>query len=158
MRNIIVIVQLALLAFLTGCSGDSADESEAPPTILSSSSKQAGDIQGTQQLLASGSFNFRVDKDITLLLANLPETSGVIKIYHGTDLYDPQNDIYYPDGRTLVASWRPSNTLHMNISFNSNWEGLLFEWLPESGFEKEQYIFFPASGIGNELILAIQPN
>lgn len=158
MKHIIIIVQFALLGLLTGCGGGSESKPETPPTNLSSSDNQTDDSQGTQQLVADELFDFRVDKDITVLLANLPETHGVIKIYHGTDFYDAQSNIHYPDGKTLLANWRPSNTMQINITFNNNWEGLLIEWLPESGFEKEQYMFFPASEINNELLVSIKPD
>ncbi len=156
------ITHIIFLTLLVGCGGGSESSSQAPEnnesntqTTDSSGNTETNETLDTTQLVAPQSFDFRVDKDVRISFTDLPQTNGVINIYHGTDFYDEQNDIYYPDGKTLLTSWRPKQTKQINVSFNRNWQGLLIEWLPQTGFEKEQYLFFPASQINEELLLSI---
>lgn len=159
------ITLIILLALLVGCGGGSESSSQVPEnnesntqtaaTTESSGNTETNETPDTTQLVAPQSFDFRVDKDVRILLTDLPQTNGVINIYHGTDFYDEQNDVYYPDGKTLLTSWRPKQTQQIKVNFNKNWQGLLIEWLPQTGFQKEQYIFFPASQINEELLLSI---
>ena len=156
------ITHIIFLTLLVGCGGGSESSSQAPEnnesntqTTDSSGNTETNETLDTTQLVAPQSFDFRVDKDVRIFFTDLPQANGVINIYHGTDFYDEQNDIYYPDGKTLLTSWRPKQTKQINVSFNRNWQWLLIEWLPQTGFEKEQYLFFPASQINEELLLSI---
>ena len=156
------ITHIIFITLLVGCGGGSESSSQAPEnnesntqTTDSIGNTETNETLVTTQLVAPQSFDFRVDKDVRIFFTDLPQTNGVINIYHGTDFYDEQNDIYYPDGKTLITSWRPKQTKQINVSFNRNWQGLLIEWLPQTGFEKEQYLFFPASQINEELLLSI---
>ena len=144
-----------MLLILNGCGGGGDTQNAPIPSANSAPKADTNDSLGSQKLVASESFNFRVDKDVTIILTSKPQTKGVIKLYHGTDFYDEQDGVYYPDGKTLLASWIPSQAMEIDISFNNNWEGLLIEWLPQSGLEKEQYIFFPASQIGQEITISL---
>lgn len=104
---------------------------------------------------ASPSFNFSVDKAIEIQFSSLPATDGVLNLYSGSDFYDSELDIHYPDYQTLLASWRLSEQGQYQVMFNQNWQYLILEWVPESAVASEQYFYFPASQLNNLLTLTL---
>ena len=139
------LIKLAIIGFwvqlVSACGGGSEGSEPQPAAPTPSPTTPPAPLQ-TADIQAEASFDFRVDRTITVNLGEAPPGRGVINIYHTTAFYDPNLDKYYPDYSSLIASWRPSVDNPHQVSFNRNWGGLLFEWVPESAELTEQTYYF----------------
>jgi hypothetical protein len=143
--NFIVITA----AFLVACGGGSEEDNEGL------ASQPINSQPDSSTLLAADIFDFRIDRDIVIVLTNRPNGHGFINVYHGTSHYDSQNNIYYPDGDTFLTSWQPDNIDQISVAFNKNWSGLLFEWQPSTGQARELYIYYPASQLSDTVYVTL---
>ena len=155
MRLYTVMLVMFLFYLLSACGGggdsdtDSAAVAPDPVTPIPPlpAPLQTADIQ------AQASFDFRIDNTITIHVDSAPPSRGIINIYYSTAFYDQELGKYYPDYSSLIASWRPSIDIPYSVSFNKNWPGLLFEWIPESAEHTEKSYYFEKEALADQLYL-----
>jgi hypothetical protein len=152
-RRLTVLLGIFLLS---ACGGGDGGSSPSAPVVPPSATPPQPSPQAplsTSDIQANANFNFRVDDTININLSKAPPGKGVINIYYAAEHYDENLDRYYPDYATLIASWRPTINESHRITFNKNWKGLLFEWIPESAEQMEQSYFFESDQLQTELFL-----
>ena len=153
MRLYTVMLVMFLFYLLSACGGggdtDSADVAPDPVTPIPPlpAPLHTADIQ------AEASFDFRIDNTTTIHVDSAPPSRGIINIYYSTAFYDQELGKYYPDYSSLIASWRPSTDIPYSVSFNKNWSGLLFEWIPESAEHTEKSYYFEKEALTDQLYL-----
>lgn len=125
----------------------------APATTSPSPAPVAEPPLATSELVAPADFDFRVDRDVQVNLSNGQNIQGVINVYHATAFYDDSLDKHYPDYNSLVASWRVSAGEQYTLMLNSNWQSVLFEWVPESPTALEQNFYFKQSEVAQTITL-----
>lgn len=139
----------AFLLLLGGCGGgDSTGEQSSgtveptpttpPPTTPPTTTTPPAPL-GTIDLVADDNFDFRTDRDLTLVLSENPSARGVVNVYHDYDFYDGVNDIYYPNYQTRILSFYPATTTRVEIQVSKNWQHLIVEFVPTEAQALEMY-------------------
>ncbi len=146
-----------LLAMGCGGGGDEGGGTTVPldTSVPADTAPTETDTDLSANLVVSETFDFRIDRSLQVYLSDTPPGPGVVNIYYATGYYDEVTKTHYPDHTALVASWRPSVEQGVNVNVNRNWQGLLFEWVPETAEGREQYLYFPDSELGAELYISL---
>lgn len=96
-------------------------------------------------------FDFRIDRDVTLLLESQPAGKGVVNVYFDYEHYDQNTGTYYPKYDTRVLSFHPSATNKVDIQINKNWQHLIVEFVPTEANGTELYQRVDLSYAGNQV-------
>lgn len=137
------LIFCALASILTGCGGGGGESSggqtaatiaPAPPPAPTETT-----LVETAELVVDEEFSFRTDMDLTLILSEVPQGSGVVNVYYDYEFHDVVNDIYYPDYQTRILSFYPQTSTSVEIQVSRNWQHLVVEFAPTTADGLEMY-------------------
>jgi hypothetical protein len=118
---------------LVGCGGGGdSSTGTTPPPVSTPDPVPTPDpvVVTTAEIEVAADFDFRIDSDMTLSITEVPQSAGIVNVYHAYEHHDETNDIYYPDINSRVLSFYPASTSSVDIQINDNWEYLVVEFVP----------------------------
>lgn len=116
--------------------GSSNNEASTSGNIGQDSSSS---VTATRNLVADESFRFTLDREVSLRFSGFPSNYGKVNIYFDYEYHDSQSGTYYPDHRTLLASYVASTQWDYTVMITPEHRYLVLEWLPMDGLSNESY-------------------
>ncbi len=120
------IISILLIMFLAGCSEkESADTTAVINTIDSSVTLN------TRDLVADKSFDFKINREIKLIVTNADTSKGVLTVYKNRDISELSDQVF-ADPMSRITSVISIAQTTVDLMINDNWNEIVIAWVPES--------------------------
>ena len=114
------IMSMMLIMFLAGCS-----EKENAGTTGAVNTIDTGD------LVADKNFDFKINREIKLVVTNADTSKGVLTVYKNRAVSE-QSDLVFADPMSRITSVISSAQTTVDLMVNDNWNEIVIAWVPES--------------------------
>ena len=136
---------LVLGIILVGCdrqAGPHQDSNETFDTVQPFDQEDEGvnfNVTATKDMVAELSFDFNPVKTVYLNFSRFPSEFGKINIYKRYEYHNEQSNTFYPDHRSMLASYIASTDTLFSLALTEQDQYLILEWLPMDGLSDEAY-------------------
>ena len=120
-----------LLLFLAGCS-----EKENAGTTGAVNTIDSNVTLYTRDLVADKNFDFKINREIKLVVTNADTTKGVLTVYKDRDV-SARSDQVFVDPMSRITSVISSGQTTVDLMVNDNWSEVIIAWVPESASSLE---------------------
>ncbi len=109
-----------MVMFLSSCSKDEIKD----PLVDKA-------VPKVDDLVANNDFDFKINREIQLIVTNADTSKGVLSIYKSRDVSISTNQIF-ADPMSRITSVISTAQTYVNLWVNDNWSEIIIVWVPES--------------------------
>lgn len=122
-----------------GGGGNSGGNSGSDSDSNASNVSAPGATQSiaTAEIVAKEDFDFRLGRDINIVINTPAQENGVVHIYSRAEAITSNGEVI-PDPLSRVTTYVPRGNNPLGIHVNKTWQSLYFEWVPTTATGTQQ--------------------
>lgn len=114
------LISMMLIMFVVACAEKENVDATARSITLN-----------TRDLIADKNFNFKINREIKLIVSNSDTSKGVLTIYKSRDASILSSQVF-ADPMSRITSVISTAQTTVNLLVNDNWNEIVISWVPES--------------------------